>query len=38
MYAGEWKRGRLIGKTKRALTPEEEEKISDYVRKINNLL
>ena len=38
MYAGEWKRGRLIGKTKRALTPEEAEKIGDYVRKINNLL
>ena len=38
MYAGEWKRGRLIGKTKRVLTPEESEKIGDYVRKINNLL
>lgn len=38
MYAGEWKRGRFLGKTKRTLTPEEEEKIGDYVRKINNLL
>ena len=38
MYAGEWKHGRLVGKTKRNLTPEEEEKVGDYVRKINNLL
>lgn len=38
MYTGEWKNGRLLGRTKRELTPEEKEKIEDYIRKINNLL
>ena len=37
MYAGEWKHGRLLVKTKRSLTPEEEEKIVDYVKKMNDL-
>lgn len=37
MYAGVWKKGRLLRKTKRELTDVEKDKISSYVSTINNM-
>lgn len=33
-----WKKGRMILRTKVVAVPEEEEKIRDYVRQLNNLM
>ncbi len=37
MYAGVWKKGYLKGKTKRKLTPQEEEYVKQEVERINNI-
>lgn len=38
MYAGEWKKGRLLRKTKRELTEEEKDKIITYMGTLNHMM
>ena len=38
MYAGIWKKGRLLRKTKRELTEEEKDKITSYMGTINHMM